>query len=136
MENFLKSEFWEQQWAAFWSAPPIVGPPILIVGSIVWWFRGATFEREIAGLKEQIGAMEQRLKLNADALAASDRAKDELDKQFQTYKTEVAAKGKNASPAKMDAALVKLAKESALVRAETMEALKDAERALAATKRQ
>ena len=53
---------------------------------------------QLAGLKEQIGALEQRV---TDLTATSDRAKDELEKQFQNYKVEVAAKGSKASPAKV-----------------------------------
>ena len=59
--------------------------------------------------------MEQRLKLASDASAASERAKDELDKQFQAYRADVAAKGNNASPAKVEAAFEQLNKEDALV---------------------
>jgi hypothetical protein len=112
----LKPEFWAQQWTAFWSAPAIMGPLLLIVGFVVWWFRGTMFEREVACLKEQvsvlektkngeISVLEQRMKLAADGLG---RAKDDLanlDKQFEAYKAEVAAKGKNASPAMVDATM-------------------------------
>jgi hypothetical protein len=108
---------WKQQWAAFWSAPWVMAPLILVVGSIVWWFRGTMFEREIASLKEQIAAWDQRLKLATDLVAASDRAKDELDKQFQAYKADVAFKGSNASPAKVDAAFEQLRRENTILEA-------------------
>ena len=75
----------------------VIGPLIALAGFVVWWFRGWLFQAEKAGLKEQIGAIEQRLKLAADASGASERAKDELEKQFLAYKSEVAAKGKEAS---------------------------------------
>jgi hypothetical protein len=85
----------------------------------------AQLESQVSGLKEQIAAVEQRLKLAADALAASDRAKDELDKQFQAYKSEVAAKGRNASPEKVDAAIVKVASGNTDVRSSLSAAIRD-----------
>jgi hypothetical protein len=91
------------------------GPLLLIVGSAVWWFRGGLFEAHVSALKEQIGAVEQRLQLAADLGAAAAKAKDELDTQFQAYKAEVAAKGSNASPAKVEAAFEQLNKDDALV---------------------
>jgi hypothetical protein len=111
----FNSETWKQQWAAFWSAPAIIGPLLLIVASAVWWFRGRLFEAHVYGLKEQIAAVEQRLKLATDLVAAADRARDELDRQFQAYKVDVAAKGSNASPAMVEAAFEQLNKEDALV---------------------
>ena len=73
----------------------------------------------MSGLKEQIATLEQRLKLAAEA-------KDELDKQFQAYKVEVADKGKNASPAKFEAAFAEFKKDDALIG----HALKLAQRAI------
>jgi hypothetical protein len=67
----------------------------------------AQIESPGSGLREQIAAIEQRLKLAIDA-------KDELDKQFQAYKMEV-TKGSNASPAKVEAAFEQLNREDALV---------------------
>jgi thiamine pyrophosphate-dependent acetolactate synthase large subunit-like protein len=122
----FNSDTWKQQWTAFWSAPAIIGPLLLIVGSIVWWFRGRLFEAQVSGLKEQIAALEQRLKLASEASAASERARDELDKQLQAYKVEVAAKGSNASPEKVQAALEQLKREDAIVAA----GLKAAQQAL------
>jgi hypothetical protein len=107
--DYTKSEFWAQQWATFqndfWAMLP------LFVGVVVavWWLRGWMSKREIDGLEGEKGVLEQRLKLAADLTAASDRAKDELDKQFQAYKEEVATNGRNASPAKVDAAIVQWA---------------------------
>jgi len=103
----------------------VIGPLIAIAGFVVWWFRGRLFEAQIAGLKEQIAVVEQRLKLAADALATSDRAKDELDKQFQAYKSEVATKGRNASPAKVDAAIAKVATSNTDIGSGLSAALRD-----------
>jgi hypothetical protein len=115
MESLLSSDAWKQQWAAFWSAPWVIGPLILIVGGAVWWFRGKMFETQIAGLKEQIAAMEQRLKLATDGLG---RAKDDLlslDKQFQAYKAEVMTEGSRASSAKVEATILQLRREGAIM---------------------
>jgi hypothetical protein len=45
-----------------------MGPLILIVGWIVWWFRGTLFEREVAGLEGEKGVLEQRLKSETSIL--------------------------------------------------------------------
>jgi chromosome segregation ATPase len=114
---------WTKLATAFTNAPlwAVIMATGAIVGGAVWWFRGKMFEtqiaglkEQIAGLKEQIAVLEQRLKFAAEALAASTGAKNELEKQFQAYKTEVAAKGKDASPAKMDAAIQQLRREEAI----------------------
>jgi hypothetical protein len=132
-------EMWKQEWMAFTSAPYIILPFIVAGWLAGLWFRGRTTEGEIAGLKREISVhdreisvWELRLKLATDLVAAADRARDELDKQFQAYKAEVAAKGSNASPAKVEAALEQLNKEDALV----THALKIARQAVEARERQ
>jgi hypothetical protein len=75
-------------------------PLFLLIVWVVWWFRGMSQERlavlkeQIAAVKEQVTAVEQQLKLAVAASGASERAKDELEKQFLDYKSEVAAKGR------------------------------------------
>jgi septal ring factor EnvC (AmiA/AmiB activator) len=123
MYNLLKTEFWERQWAILTSAPFILGPSSLIVGLIVWWVRGAMFKREISSWKKEISAVEQRLKLAADALAKADRDTETLKKEFQAYKAEVAAQGSNASPTKVDAAIARVAKGNTALRSEVLGAL-------------
>ena len=123
--NPFNPDTWKQQWAAFWSAPLVIGPLIAIAG-FAGGSGGDCLQAQVSGLKEQIAAMEQRLKLAADASTASERAKDELDKQFQAYRAEVAAKGNNASPAKVEAAFEQLKREDAIIAA----GLKAAQQAL------
>jgi hypothetical protein len=123
MDNLLKPELWEQQWAIFTSAPLILGPLILIVGLIVWWLRGTTSRRETASWETEISAVEKRLKLAADALAQSDRDTEKLRKEFQAYKAEVSVEGSKASPAKVDAAILRVAKGNTAVRSEVLGAL-------------
>ena len=94
----------------------MIGPPILIVGVVVWWFRGTLFGREVAGLKEQIAALEQRLKLAAEQVAASERAVDELEKELQEYKDDVFLEGSMASSRNVDDAIVKVAESNARIK--------------------
>jgi hypothetical protein len=109
---------WTKLATAFTNAPlwAVMMATGAIVGGAVWWVRGKVSDREIDGLKgqiavlkEQIATWELRLKLADDLVAASDRATKELDKQFQDYKAKVAIEGRNASPAKMEAAIVRVA---------------------------
>jgi hypothetical protein len=123
VEYLLKPELWEQQWAIFTSAPLILGPLILIIGLVFWWVRGAMFKRETASWKAEISAVEQKLKLAADALAKSDRDTEKLRKEFQAYKAEVAAQGSNVSPTKVDAAIARIAKGNTALRSEVLGAL-------------
>jgi hypothetical protein len=109
-------ETWKQQWTIFWSAPYIILPLIVVSLWVAWWFRGRTKEGEIAGLKAQMSVKDERLSFAVDGL---DRARDDLanlDKQFLAYKMEVAANGKNASPVKMDAAILRIRDGDRIVR--------------------
>jgi len=123
LESFLKPEFWEQQWAALTNVPVILTLPILIVGLIVWLFRGWMSQSERDGWKEQITGLEQRLKFAASALTKSDRDTENLKKEFKVYKAEVVAEGSKASPAKVDAAILRFSKGNAAVRSEVFGAL-------------
>jgi hypothetical protein len=105
--NPFDPETWKQEWTAFWSAHWIVGPLIALAGFVGWWFRGRMSEAQIAGLNAQISALNERLTLAKELTAAAEKAKDELEKQFMDYNAEVAAKGRNASPAKLGAAIGK-----------------------------
>ena len=112
----LNSETWKQEWTAFWSAPWIVGPLLLIVGAAVWWLNRKMSEAQIAGLREQISTADQRLKFANERMLASERVLEEVKKQVQDYKAEVASKGNNASSVKMDAALEQLKRDYALLK--------------------
>jgi hypothetical protein len=55
------------------------------------------FEAQIAGLKEQIAAVEQRLRLAADKAGIAGQAQDELTKRIQILDTAIAAKADSAT---------------------------------------
>jgi hypothetical protein len=109
----MDSDTWKQQWAAFWSAPWLVGPLLLIVGSTVWWFRGTMFEREIAGLKAEISTLVRQLSLAADKAEIAGKAEDELKKQIETLEIAVENKADHAAlvalTAKVETGFAKLA---------------------------
>ena len=99
---------WRQQWTAFMSAPYIVAPLLMVFGGLV----GLLLAR-IAGLKGRISVFDDRLKLAAKQAESARQAKDEVAKEFQTYKAEVAAKAENAalgaSAARVEGAIVRFA---------------------------
>jgi hypothetical protein len=132
--DYTKSEFWAQQWATFQNDFWVMLPLFVGVVVAVWWLRGWMSKREIGGLKgeisvleqrlkAQISVMEERLKFAAEQMAASDRVTDELEKQFQLYKEKVAIEGSKASPAKVDAAIVGVAKSNTEIRSKLVNAL-------------
>jgi|SRR5450631_3125589 hypothetical protein len=107
--DVFNPDTWKQQWTAFMSAPFIMLPLIAGAVWVGWWLRGTKSEGKIAGLDERIAVFEDRLKLAAEQSASADRAKDEVEKQFQAYKAEVAAKAEYdvlaATAAKVEAAI-------------------------------
>jgi hypothetical protein len=87
-----------QQWNAFTSDPLIIVPPMAIAGFVGWWFQGKTSEAKIAGLEQQISVldekmslMEQRVTFADEQVKASNGAKDEVERAFDSYKAEVTA---------------------------------------------
>lgn len=118
--EIINQDIWKQQWVAFMSAPFIIFPIITIVGIAVWWFRGTMLRSAISGLREQINVYDARLKLAAEQAISSDRAKDEVERQFQAYKTEVLAKADNdmlsTRIVKVEAAIRQLAVANSAVR--------------------
>jgi hypothetical protein len=116
MNYLLNPETWQQQWAAFRSAPLIMTPAFVVVALGVWWFRWTTLKGEIRGLREQnsalrerISVVEERLRLATEQTAAADRARDEAEKDSRNLKTAIADKADNASLAalylKLDTAI-------------------------------
>ena len=88
---------WEQQWTTFMSAPFIIFPPIVIAGLVGWWLQGTKSAGQIAGLKEQVSVMEQRLKLATEQAATANQAENEFARRMQTLETAIAAKADNDS---------------------------------------
>ena len=65
-------------------APQFACVGFLVVGTLAaWWFRGTVDQGETKGLRAQIDALEQRLKLAAEqeqaAIKATQSAKEQLD---------------------------------------------------------
>jgi hypothetical protein len=83
MMDPMDPDFWRRQWEAFSSAP-IACVGFLAVGAVAaWWFRGSVDQGETKGLRAQIDALEQRLKLATEqeqaAIKATQSAKEQLD---------------------------------------------------------
>jgi hypothetical protein len=86
--GFADLDFWAKEW------PVIAGAQHLFIGAII-----ATIVLMVPiiwfvinwGYRRQIAVSEERLKLAAEKVELSDRAKDEVEKQFHAYKDEVAA---------------------------------------------
>ena len=104
---------WKQQWTAFTSAPYIMAPLIAFAGLVGWWLKVTTSKRTIAGLNGRISVFENRLKLAAIQAESARQAKNEVVKEFQTYRAEVAAMAENAAlgatAARVEGAIVRFA---------------------------
>jgi len=112
MVDVSDPELWKQQWAALMSAPYIMLPLLAVVAMVAWWVRGKMSEETIAGQRERIALFDDRLKFAADKAASANQAKEEVEKQFQAYKAEVAGNAGQTSlaarAAKIDAAIEEL----------------------------
>jgi hypothetical protein len=107
--DVFNPDTWKQQWATLMSAPYIMFPIIAIAVWVSWWLRGTTSKGEIAGLNGRVTVFEDRLRLAAEKAESADRAKNEVEKQFQAYKAEVGNGAPAATTAKVEAAIDKLA---------------------------
>jgi hypothetical protein len=117
--NPFDPETWKNEWTTISSAPFSMLVAIIVVGWIIWWFLGKLSEAQIAGLKERIAVLEERVRLAVaqtaavnlviEKTAASDRAKDEAEKDLQNLKIAIAGKADKASlttlTAKLDTAM-------------------------------
>ena len=107
--DVLNIDTWKQQWTALTSARYIAAPLLAFAGLVGWWLKGTT----IAGLKGRISVFEDRLKLAANLAQLARQAKDEVAKEFETHKAEVAAGAENgaldASAARVEGAIVRFA---------------------------
>jgi hypothetical protein len=123
--DVFSAEAWSQQWAVFKSAPYIVLSFVALTAAAVWWFRDKVADARkadatIAGLRERIGVFEQRLNLAAEKVERANEAKNEVKRQFQTFKAEVQSNAERdalaATAAKVDEALQVLSTANAEVR--------------------
>jgi hypothetical protein len=104
--DMLNPDTWEQQGAAFMSAPYIIFPLLAIVAIAVWWFRGTMFQPMIAGLREQIKVFkaqktifDAQMQLAADKMALERWQQDSLARQINDLKEEAAKAGNERPPA-------------------------------------
>jgi hypothetical protein len=108
--DFINPDDWTKLETAFTSAPrwAVMVAAGAAGALIVWWARGKMFETERtnllseqrsqkAGLEGEKSILEQRLKLAAEQLAVSDRAKNESQSDVQILKMAIGAKADNAS---------------------------------------
>src|SRR5262245_47209170 len=105
MEVF--NQDWKHQWDTFMSAPYIVAPFVIGGGFIGWWLKGIKSDNIINGLNGRIEIFGDRLTLAAQKVEAANQAKAEIERQFQVYKSDVAANKEHsalaATAAKVDA---------------------------------
>jgi hypothetical protein len=107
--DILNPDTWKQQWVAFMTAPYIIGSFIVGAGLIGWWLRGiksegkivgfegtiasqkAGFDAIISGLNGQIAVFEVRLKLTDEKAGWANEVRDDIARQFNDFKADVAA---------------------------------------------
>jgi len=104
---------WKQQWETFLNAPYIIASFMVAAWWIGWWLRGIKSGSKIDGLKGQIGVFENRLTFASEKAVTANEARDDVIRQFQTYKSDVAAANEGtralvATAARLEAALDKL----------------------------
>ena len=106
--DLTNPELWKQQWAAITTAPYIMLPVIVAAFCAGVWFRKGTVD----GLRERIAVLEERLRLARDQAEIFRQAKEDAEREFQTYKAAVAAKAVGpeltAETAKLDIAFAKM----------------------------
>jgi hypothetical protein len=87
----MDTDFWKRQWDTFLAAPV---PTLFFFAfglMIAWWFRGRTDDGEIRGLKAQIGAMEERLRLATDRAQQLTDVKRQLEDDFRELRAQIDA---------------------------------------------
>jgi hypothetical protein len=127
-------DFLAKEWPVITGAPHLVFGGIITIiaftGLIMWFLFSWSYRRQIDGLKAQsegtvaglngrIAVFEDRLKGAAEAVGIANQARAEVERQFKTYKEEVAANAEKAAlavtEAKVDAAIDKLAAANSAV---------------------
>jgi hypothetical protein len=111
--QFYTADFWKAQWDAFWAAPWVVGPLLLLVAGGVWWLKGriddgelkaaradrdtykSRRDREISGLKAERDAYKTRLALVEDKTASAAREVAALPGELEEIKSLIKAGGQS-----------------------------------------
>jgi septal ring factor EnvC (AmiA/AmiB activator) len=85
----MDANFWMRQWGAFLAAP-VPTLLFLALGAIAaWWFRGAMDDGEIRGLKAQVQALEERLRLAADRAQQLTDTKQQIEADLQKLQEQI-----------------------------------------------
>jgi hypothetical protein len=108
MNSLLNIDTWKRQLETFLAAPYIIGPIVLVVAIITWWFRGHTLHGAIAGLREQIAVSDERIKLAAEKAALANEAKDDLERQLQELRAAITANSDRGQPNAILAAIIRI----------------------------
>jgi hypothetical protein len=82
---------WTEELRVVIGAPHIVVPLLLLVGGGAWWLKDKIDDGEVRGLKAKNEVLDERLKLAADREQAVQEARDELEKQVEELKAQIAA---------------------------------------------
>ena len=76
--------FWERQYTAFQNAPVACLIFLTLGAAVAWWFRNTVSEGKVAGLRERVAVLDERLKLAAEQVQQSkldgEKLIDELQK--------------------------------------------------------
>jgi len=83
--------FWQQQWDTLVSNTV---PSLIFLGigaSAAWWFRGATKEGEINGLKTRIDVLDERLALAADKVQEREENIAKLERELEQLREQIKA---------------------------------------------
>src|SRR6266852_6133487 len=107
---------WTEGFRVVIGAPYIVVPLLILVGGAAWWLKDKIDDGEIRGLNAKNDALDQRLQLAADRAQIVQEARDELEKQVEALKAQIAAGAtrETLTPAatKIDVAIGKFAQAS------------------------
>jgi len=123
--------FWEKELPVITGAPHLFWGGILVItvslGLLIWFLFNWGYRRQLAGLKKEsegiiaglngrIAVFEDRLKCAAEKVELANQARSEVERQFKTYKEELATNAEKAAlavtEAKVDAAIDELAAAS------------------------
>jgi hypothetical protein len=75
--------FWERQYTAFQNAPVACLIFLTLGAAVAWWFRNTVSEGKVAGLRERVAVLDERLKLAAEQVQQSKLDGEKLIAELQ-----------------------------------------------------